>query len=160
MPINTINREIAERFDRIADLLELDQANPYRVQAYRRAAGIIRTYRRNLAEMVTKQEDLTEIPGVGPDTAAKIREIVLTGSSHFLDKIQERVPAGLQRLQRIPGLGPRRIRQLYDQLGVKTLTQLRQAARHHRIRRLNGFGPAIEAKLLNEVNEPMNPSAA
>lgn len=142
------NSHIAQWFDEIADFLELDQANPYRVRAYRRVAGIVRQYPRNLAKMVMHSEDLTDIPSIGPDTAAKIREIVLTGSSHFLDRIVRQVPAGLQRLRRIEGLGPKRIRSLYDNLGVKTLGELRAAARAHQIRDLPGFGPVLEERIL------------
>jgi DNA polymerase (family 10) len=135
----------------LADLLELDQANPYRVRSYRRAAGIIRTYRRSLAEMVLRGEDLTQIRNIGPDSAAKIREIVLTGSSHFLDKIQQQVPSGLQHLSGVPGLGPQRIRSLYEKLGIRNLTQLRQAAKSHKIQSVPGFGELIEKRILQQA---------
>lgn len=145
------NRQIADWFDQIADFLELDRANPYRIQAYRRSAGIIRRHPYNLAKMVMREEDLTTIPSIGPDTAAKIREIVLTGSSHFLDRIARQVPSGLRRLRQVKGLGPKRIRSLYENLGVQSLGELRQAARQHRIRAVPGFGPAIEQKILHRT---------
>lgn len=147
------NQDIARQFDRIANLLELDQANPYRVQTYRRIAGIIRRSRQNLATLVRLGRDPTEIPGIGRDSAAKIREIVLTGSSHYLDRITRRVPAGLRRLQAVPGLGPQRIRQLYEKLHIQTLTELRRAARAQRIRQLSGFGPVLERKIL-QASQP------
>lgn len=148
------NREIADWFDQIADFLELDRANPYRVQAYRRTAGVIRRHPHNLAKMVMREEDLTTIPSVGPDTAAKIREIVLTGSSHFLDRIARQVPAGLRRLRQVKGLGPKRIRSLYENLGVTTLGELREAARSHQLSEVPGFGRDLEKKILRRSQAP------
>lgn len=151
MPAPTTNRVIADRFDEIAQLLELDQANPYRVQAYRRVAGIIRTLPQDLTKLVRTNTSLEDIPGIGEDSAAKIREIVLTGSSHFLDKIARQVPIGLRRLQRVRGLGPKRIKSLYENLGIKTLSELRRAARTHRLQQVRGFGPVIEQQVLKQV---------
>lgn len=156
--VTVSNSQIAEWFDRVADFLELDHGNPYRIRAYRRTAGMIRQYPRDLATRVMHSEDLTDIPGIGKDTAAKIREIVLTGSSHFLDRIARQVPAGLRRLRRIKGLGPKRIRLLYQNLGIKTLGDLRQAARVHQIRQISGFGPVMEARILNSSLRPAHRS--
>jgi DNA polymerase (family 10) len=142
------NSQIADWFDKVADFLELDNANPYRIQAYRRAAGTIRQHPRDIARMVMASEDLTGIPNIGPDTAAKIREIVLTGSSHFLDRIARQVPVGLRRFRRIAGLGPKRIRKIYQALGITTLKELRQAALNQQIRQVPGFGIALENNIL------------
>jgi len=153
------NRQIADWFDKVADFLELDSANPYRIQAYRRAAGTIRQHPRDIARMVMMSEDLTDIPNIGQDTAAKIREIVLTGSSHFLDRIARQVPVGLRRFRRVPGLGPKRIRQIYKYLGITSLKELRQAAKDHQIQEVPGFGPALEQKILDSSARPSANSA-
>lgn len=147
------NYQIADWFDKVADFLELDDANPYRIQAYRRAAGTIRRHPRDIARMVMMSEDLTDIPNIGPDTAAKIREIVLTGSSHFLDRIARQIPSGLRRFRQIPGLGPKRIRKLYRYLGITTLRDLRQAARHHQVQKVPGFGKVLEQRIIKSQNK-------
>lgn len=147
------NEEIATTFEEIANLLELDQANPYRVEAYRRAATVIRHWPEQLINLIRRGEPLTSLPGVGEDLAAKIREMILTGSSHYLDRIKRTIPSGLQELHRIPGLGPKRIVTLYRELGVHTLEELRQAAEQGKIRQLPGFGYAAESRILHTINQ-------
>lgn len=141
------NREIAEVFDEIADLLELDRANVYRVQAYRQVAQRLREESRDVSLMVKRGDDITTIPGVGENSAAIIRELVLVGESHYVTKIRQQTPAMLRRFLQIPGLGPVRIKTLYFRLGIRTVSQLRQAAEKGRLRHLPGFGPTIERRI-------------
>jgi DNA polymerase (family 10) len=142
--MTTHNADIAAVFDEIADLLEIDNANPFRVRAYRNAARQVQGMGEALADMVVKEEDLTELPGIGDDLAAKIREIVQTGKCQALEKLRKQMPPTITALLKVPGLGPKRVRTLYKELDVQTMEQLARAAREQRIRALPGFGPKIE----------------
>ncbi len=145
------NEDIAAIFDEMADLLEIEGANPFRVRAYRNAARSVRSLGRELAEMVAKGEDLTQLPGIGKDLAAKIVEIVQTGKAHALEKLHRELPATLEDLLHIPGLGPKRVKQLYDSLGIETVEQLAAAARAGRLRELPGFGEKTEQRVLDAL---------
>jgi DNA polymerase (family 10) len=147
LPIH--NAEIAKAFDEIADLLELDGANPFRVRAYRNAARVVGELRFDIATYIAGEKPLPKLPGIGADLAAKIHEIVSTGSCALLERLRKDAPAGITDLLRVPGLGPKRVRLLWDELGVHTVAQLQRAAQDGRVRGLSGFGPASEAKLLD-----------
>jgi DNA polymerase (family 10) len=142
------NADIARVFEQIADLLEIEGANPFRIRAYRNAARELEMLGVPAAEMLARGEDLKELPGIGDDLAAKIAEIVATGSCRALEKLRQELPPTITQLLEIPRLGPRRVRTLYEQLGVETLAQLAQAARSGRIRQLAGFGPRTEEAIL------------
>jgi len=145
------NEDIAVIFEEMADLLEVEEANPFRVRAYRNAARTVRGLGRELSAMLEAGQDLTELPGIGKDLAAKIAEIIATGHAQALDKLHKEVPAGLEALLRIPGLGPKRVKTLYQDLHIKSLKQLESAARRGRIRELPGFGAKTEQRILEAV---------
>ncbi len=147
------NAEIAAIFDRIADLLSIQQDNPFRIRAYRNAARTVRGLAHSLSDMVQAGEDLESLPGIGKDLAAKIREIVRTGSLRKLRELEQAVPPGLVELLQVPGLGPKRLKVLRDALGIQSLADLEQAAARGLIRNLPGFGEKTEANLLREVRE-------
>jgi DNA polymerase (family 10) len=149
MPVH--NEDIAMIFDEMADLLEIEEANPFRVRAYRNAARTIRGLGRELGEMLADGEDLTRLPGIGKDLAAKIEEILATGHAKALDKLHKEVPASLEALLKIPGLGPKRVKALYKELQIKTLKQLENAARQGRLSALPGFGAKTEKRILEAV---------
>ena len=149
MPVH--NEDVAAIFDEMADLLEIEGDNPYRVRAYRNAARTVRHLGRELADMVERDEDLTHLPGIGKELAAKIREIVTTGHARALDKLHRRVPSSLEELLKIPGLGPKRVRALYYDLHIKSLKQLEDAVRRGRLRQLPGFGPKTEQRILENL---------
>ncbi len=149
MPVH--NEDVAAIFDEMADLLEIEGDNPYRVRAYRNAARTVRHLGRELADMVERGEDLTRLPGIGKELAAKIREIVATGHARALDKLHRSVPASLEALLKIPGLGPKRVRALYHDLHIKSLRQLEDAVRRGRLRQLPGFGPKTERRILENL---------
>jgi DNA polymerase (family 10) len=138
------NAEIADRFEHLADLLELEGANPFRVRAYRNAARFIRGHARSLAEMLDEGADLAELPGIGTDLAGKIETLVRTGHLPLLDQLAARVPAPLVAMTRIEGLGPKRAQALYRALKIRSLEDLARAARSGRIRELPGFGVRTE----------------
>ena len=145
------NTDIARIFDEIADLLELQGANPFRIRACRNAArmlGTMGTLGRSVATMVERHENLDSLPGIGPDLAGKIGEIVATGSCALLERLRADVPAGLGTMLRLPNLGPKRVRALHDELGVRTIEQLHAAAQAGRIQTVHGFGPRLQQQIL------------
>jgi DNA polymerase (family 10) len=149
MPVH--NEDIAVIFDEMADLLEIEEANPFRVRAYRNAARTIRGLGQELQQLVADGEDLTRLPGIGKDLAAKIQEILITGHAKALDTLHQEVPATLEALLKIPGLGPKRVKVLYQDLHIKTLKQLENAARRQRLRELPGFGAKTEQHILEAI---------
>ncbi len=146
MPVT--NSDIAEVLNRIAELLELEGANPFRIRAYRNAARTVTGLSRPIGSMLTEGADLSELPGIGKDLAAKITEISETGHLRFLDEIEGRTPPGLAKLLGVPGLGPKRVQALYTALGVDDLDKLVAAAKAGKLRRLPGFGAKSEEKIL------------
>ncbi len=148
----THNEEIAHAFDEIADLLEIEEANPYRVRAYRNAARSLRGLGREVAELLADGEDLTLLPGIGKDLAAKIQEMLETGKVRALDELHKEVPMGVEALLQIPGLGPKRVKTLYHSLGINSVKQLEQAVRAGKVRSLPGFGAGIERNILAVID--------
>lgn len=142
------NVEIARMFDEIADLLEIDDASPFRVRAYRTAADTLRGVGHEVGEMVAAGEELTDLPGIGKDLAGKIREALQRGSMQALDDLHTRLPATLELLLNIPGLGPKRVKALYRELGIEELDQLREAAAAGKVHTLRGFGEKTERRIL------------
>lgn len=119
MPIH--NADIAEVFSEIADLLEIQGGNPFRVRAYRNAARSVGEYAQNVRTMVAQGANLKAIPAIGDDLALKIQEIVCTGTCSMLTKLRAEVPSAVTALLRVPGLGPKRVHKLYEQLHVQSL---------------------------------------
>jgi len=145
------NAEIAAAFDRLADLLEIEGANPFRVRAYRNAARTVEDLPRAAAAMIAAGEDLSKLPGIGKDLAGKIAELVETGHLELLDEVGKRTPKTLADIAAIPGLGPKRVKAIYEELKVETPEQLAEAARAGKLRELTGFGAKTEAKILTEL---------
>ena len=145
------NKEIAELFGRLADLLEVEGANAFRVRAYRNAARVLGGLSPSLADLVAQGEDLTRYPGIGEDLAGKIRTIVETGRLPLLDEVSQRVPPELSDLMAIKGLGPKGVKALYEQLQVDSLEDLERAARNGEIRELKGFGAKTEEAILEGI---------
>lgn len=149
MPVH--NADVAVVFDEIADLLEIEGANRFRIRAYRNAAHTLRDLPRDVAAMVDAGEDLTELPGIGEDLAAKIKEIVETGTAAMLEEHRKTVPATLTTLLKIPGVGPKKVKALYHELGIRTLDQLQKAAQEGRVKALQGFGEKTERHILDQL---------
>jgi DNA polymerase (family 10) len=149
MPIH--NADIAQVFGEIADLLEIQGTNPFRIRAYRNAARIVGELGRELSRAVAAGEDLTRLPGIGEDLAGKIRELVSTGRCQMLEKLHRDLPPAIGELLHVPGLGPKRVRALWHELEIQTAEQLCRAARDGRIRALPGFGEKTELNILRAV---------
>lgn len=150
MPVH--NADIARLFSLLADLLEIEGANPFRVRAYRNAARTIESLPHNVEAMVREGADLSELPGIGEDLAGKIKEIVETGRLTALEEVKARIPASLADLIAIPGLGPKRVNVLYRELGITDFDGLARAAKAGQLRTLPGFGAKIEEKILQELD--------
>ncbi len=149
MPVH--NADIAAIFEEIADLLEIQGANPFRIRAYRNAARILGDLPQEARMLVERGDDLTRLPGIGDDLAAKIHEIVTTGHCSLLERLRRELPPAVTELLQIPGLGPKRVKALYHDLEVQTVEQLYRAAHDGRIRALPGFGEKTEQNILQAV---------
>jgi len=149
MPVH--NADIAVLFEEIADRLEIQGANPFRIRAYRNAARTLGELPQEARALLEKGEDLTRLPGIGADLAEKIHEIVSTGRCSLLERLRRELPPAVTELLQIPGLGPKRVKALYHDLEVQTVEQLYRAARDGRIRALPGFGEKTELNILQAV---------
>ena len=153
MPVQ--NAEIAAMFDQTADLLDIKGENQFRVRAYHRAARTIDGLPQSVRSMLSKGADLTELPGIGKDLAGKIANIVMTGHFTLLDQLKKKMPGQLGDMAALPGLGPKRVKLLYDKLKVRTLDDLRRAIKTGRLHELRGFGPTMEKKLAGALAKPV-----
>src|SRR4051795_1308354 len=141
------NPDIADAFEELASLYELDGAVVYRVVAYRNAAKAIRESGMSVAELA-RQGRAEEIAGVGKTLAEKIEALLDTGAIPSAEKLKQKIPAGLIEVTRIPGLGPKRARVLNEQLGIGSLDDLRKAAEAGQLRGVPGFGQKAEDNVL------------
>ena len=151
MPVH--NADVAAIFEEIADLLDLDEANEFRVRAYRNAASTLGQLSQPVADMIEEGEDLSELPDIGEDLAGKIEEIVETGTLPLLEELEEKIDPAMAELMDVPGLGPKRVRALHDELGVTTRADLKSAAEEGRIRTVEGFGEKTEQNILEGLDE-------
>ncbi|MEZ5831793.1 MAG: DNA polymerase/3'-5' exonuclease PolX [Dongiaceae bacterium] len=143
------NNEIADIFDEIAELLEIQQANPFRIRAYRTAARTLRGLQREVADSLKKGEKLTDLPGIGDDLAGKIKDVVDTGGTELLYRLRRELPHGLIALLKLPGLGPKRAKLLYDKLGISSVAALQKAARAGKLAEIPGLGAKTQTAILN-----------
>jgi DNA polymerase (family 10) len=141
------NATIASLFDELADLYELDGAIVHRVVAYRTAAKAVRESPVSIAAM-TREGRVTELSGIGKTLEEKIQSLLDTGSIPAVEKLRAKFPPGLVDLTRLTGLGPKRARRLYDELGIDSLDALREAAEAGRLRDVRGFGLKFEEAML------------
>lgn len=149
MPVQ--NSEIADMFYEVADLLEIEDANPFRVRAYRNAARTIEGYAKRIYKMIDDGDDLKEISGIGEDLAEKIKEVVDTGNLRFLEDLRARTPHSLIELLKISGLGPKRVQQLYQELNITNLQELQDALKSGKVSELDGFGNKTVENILEAI---------
>jgi DNA polymerase (family X) len=153
MPVH--NAEIAAMFDQAAELLEIKGDNPFRTRAYRRAARVVEGLPKSVSTLLKGGEDLSELPGIGKDLAGKIAEIAATGKFKLLESLKRELPGQLGEIAALPGLGPKRVKLLYDKLHVSSLEDLRRVLRQGRLGEIKGFGPVIEQKLRAALQKPV-----
>ncbi len=142
--------EVAAILDEIATLLELQGENPFRARAYATAARTIAQLETNLADVIAADK-LGEIPGIGETLRDKITTLVTTGALPFYDDLRSKTPPGLLAMLRLPGLGPKRIKFLYDELGIDDLDKLKAAAESGKIATLKGFGAKTQTNMLQGI---------
>ena len=145
------NLAIARVLNEIGDLLEIKNENPFKIRAYRNAAETIAHLATPVAQL--SPDERRGIPGIGKDLAAKIAELVDTGTSAYQQELLQEFPPTILDLLRLQGVGPKTVALLYRTLGVRTLDELEAAAREGRVRSLKGMGAKKEALLLKSLEE-------
>ncbi len=142
--------EIAEALEEIATLLELKGENPFKIRAYTNAARAIETFGGNIADF-QDEEQVAQIPGIGESIALKIKELAATGSLKYLRDLRAEFPTGILELFSLPGLGAKKIKAIYDKLGVSSIAQLQEACEQGRVAELPGFGETTQQKLRDAI---------
>jgi DNA polymerase (family 10) len=147
------NVEIARVLAEVADVLEIQGADSFRIRAYRNAVRTIEEQIRPLERMVAEGAPLTDLPGIGKEMAGHIRELTTTGTLALRDRLIAEIPRSLIELMRLPGVGPRKARRLWDELRVGSVDELEAASREGRVAALSGFGDKTQAKILAGIEE-------
>jgi DNA polymerase (family X) len=147
------NAEIADQFELLADILELEGSDQFRPLAYRRAAQRMRETGGSIAQLAVEGR-AKELSGIGKTIEEKIVQIVESGQIEALAKRVERVPAGVVEFMRLPGLGPKTARRIWQELGVSTVEALKEAAEAQQLRTLTGLGPKTEENVLRSLARP------
>ena len=150
------NLAAAAVFEEIADRLAIEGENAFRVRAYSNAARLLQGLGPDVKQKLDRGEDLTELPGIGADLAAKIREIVETGTCGLLEDLRRKMPAAVTELLKVPGLGPKRVALLWHDLDVQTPEEVLRAARDGRIRTLPRFGEKVERQIEASLAEQLS----
>jgi DNA polymerase (family 10) len=155
------NADIAAVFDHVADLLEYQGGNVFRVRAYRNAARMIGGMVESLASVrADPGRALTDLEGIGGDLAGKIEALLDTGKLPLLAELEQKVPAVVFELMRVPGLGPKKVKLLVDELGIDSLDALEQACQDGRVQEVKGFGAKTQAAILQNIAFAKNPEHA
>lgn len=147
------NLEIAAVLDELADLLEIQGANPFRIRAYRNAVRTVRDLSQSLADMVADGKDLTELPTIGKDIAGYIVDLLTTGRLAPLEEVSSEVPRELVDLMKLEGVGPKKAKRLWKELGVTTVDQLERAVEAGRVEKLSGFGARSAEKISLSIRD-------
>jgi len=145
------NDAVAEMLQEFADLLAIGGDEPFKVRAYEKASQAVAGYPADVAKL--DEKGLDAIPGVGAHIASRIAEFVRTGSVGELEDLRARVPAGLRSLLDVPGLGPKRAHQVYQELGITSVGELLEALHQHRLQTLRGWGVRSEENLARAVRD-------
>jgi DNA polymerase (family 10) len=147
------NLDVARTLEELADLLEIQGANPFRIRAYRNAVRTVEGLTRPLRAMLDAGEDLTELPGIGKDLAGRIEELIGTGRIEMLEQLDAEVPRSLVELMRLDGVGPKKAKKLFDELEVRTVDDLETELQAGRVEKLQGFGKKSAEKILRAIAE-------
>jgi len=142
--------EVAQVLEEIGTLLELKGENPFKCRAYHNASRVIAALTTDIKPLVDSGE-LKKIKGIGEGLAEKITELVNSGKLKYYEDLKKSLPAGLVEMLRIQGLGPKRIKVLYEKLGIKTVDQLKEASENHRLAAIEGFGEKTEENILKGI---------
>ncbi len=143
------NADIARVLDEVADLLEIQGANPFRVRAYRTAARTIGSLAESASTIAARDPaELAELPGIAKDLAGKVAEIASTGDLALRRELTAKVPASLVTMMRVDGIGPKRAKRFYEELGLRNLDDVEAAARGGRLHDMKGIGEVLERRIL------------
>ncbi|MDG1894591.1 MAG: DNA polymerase/3'-5' exonuclease PolX [Fuerstiella sp.] len=146
------NDQIAAVFEQLSDLLEIQEANPFRIRAYRSAGRTIGSTAESFASLVEEDADLTQFSGIGKDLAKQIVEVVMTGQHAQLAELKEQIPPGVVDMLRIRGVGPKKVAVFYNKLNLQSLDQLKAAAQAGELSALKGFGKKTEQSILDNID--------
>lgn len=147
------NLDIARTLEELADLLEIQGANPFRIRAYRNAVRTVEGLTRPIRVMLDEGEDLTGLPSIGKDLAEHIDELVKTGRMTRLEKLAEEFPRTLVELMRLDGVGPKKARKLFDELNVRTVDDLEARLADGKVQELDGFGKKSAEKIQRAIED-------
>lgn len=145
------NDLMASQFELLADLLEIQGANPFRIRAYRNAARTISSAAESLTDLVASGGDPGQFAGIGKDLARQIAEIAQTGHLSSLEELRKQIPTGVLDMLRIPGVGPKKVSVFFNELGLKSLADLKAACESGRLSKLKGFGKKTEDSILQNI---------
>ncbi|MFH0732378.1 MAG: DNA polymerase/3'-5' exonuclease PolX [Candidatus Omnitrophota bacterium] len=145
------NTQIADIFDKIADILELKGENPFKIRAYRRGAVSIRSMPQEVSEFA-KSNPLTSLPGIGKDLSEKITELINTHSLKYYEDLKKATPAGLLDIMTIPGVGPKTTKLLYDSLNIDSIEKLKKHAQQHKLSKLPHLKEKTEQNILEGIS--------
>ncbi|MFW6113969.1 MAG: DNA polymerase/3'-5' exonuclease PolX, partial [Actinomycetota bacterium] len=143
--------ELSEAFEKMAELSEIKGEVRFKVNAYNRAAELVRSLGEEILEKESVKE-LREYPGIGEGIAKKILQFKETGNITRLEELKEEVPVELLALLKVPNLGPRKAKQVYEELGIRTIQELEGAAKSEQLSQLKGWGPKAESKILEGIH--------
>lgn len=147
------NQEIADVFDQIADILEVLGEDKFKYLAYRRASRTLEGLSENIADLIGKEK----LTGIGKAIEEKIQELIETGHLKYYEELKKEVPSIIIEMTRIPDVGPKTAKLIYDKLKVKSLKELEHAARSHAIQKIKGLGPKTEQSILGGISELTKP---
>lgn len=147
------NVAIARTLEEVADILEIQNENPFRIRAYRNAVRTIQVQTTPLARLLAENRPLTDLPGIGKEMASHIREMVETGTLGYRDELLAQVPRSVIELMRLPAVGPKKAKKLWEELQISTIEELEEAAQAGRIARLAGFGEKSQQKILAGIRD-------
>ncbi|MFN3550935.1 MAG: DNA polymerase/3'-5' exonuclease PolX [Endomicrobiia bacterium] len=145
------NKEIAGKFYLIAQLLSLTDENPFKIRAYEKAAQVIESLPQAIEDLAKDFNKLSSIPAVGKSIAEKIVEYLNTGKIQRLEELKSKFSEGIFEMLKIPGLGPKRVRILYEKMGIKDINTLKEYAQKNMLRNLAGFGEKVEENILEGI---------
>ncbi|MEO5989412.1 MAG: DNA polymerase/3'-5' exonuclease PolX [Candidatus Eisenbacteria bacterium] len=145
------NAEIARALEGLATLLEIDGANPFRVRAHREAARIVESHAEPMTRFAAESGALEQLKGIGKDLAQKIRDLAATGDTAMLAELRARIPEEVAGFTELQGLGPKRVKTLFETLGIRDRSQLEAAAKAGKLRDLPGFGEKVEQNVLKAL---------
>ncbi len=147
------NADVARIFETLADLLEIQEANPFRVRAYRNASRTVEGLTDSLASIIEDPDrTLDELPGIGKDLAGKIKTILETNTLPQLEELKAKIPPGVVQMLNLPGIGPKKVAVMFRELKVQTLEDLRAACENGQVSALKGFGKKTEQTILENID--------